>query len=83
MKAGGSVAPRTPTSGYALASLLAGLTCCAPFSVVGIVTGLVALRDIERSRGELGGRGFALGGLALGGVGLVLALVAALVLRRW
>jgi len=61
------------TSGYAIASFvlgLAGCGCAFVGSLVAIVLGHVALAEIKKSEGRLGGRGLAIAGLVLGYVGL-------------
>ncbi|MFI1365388.1 DUF4190 domain-containing protein [Streptomyces griseochromogenes] len=55
-------------NGFAIASLALGVVCCVPG--VGLVLGLVALRQIRR-RGERG-TGLAVGGSVLSGIGLAL-----------
>ena len=62
------------TSGMAIGSLVCGilaLTCC--MSVVagpaGIVLGVMARREIERSGGRIGGSGMALAGIIMGSLG--------------
>ncbi|WP_330459601.1 DUF4190 domain-containing protein [Streptomyces sp. NBC_00820] len=60
-----------PVSGLAIASLVTGVLCCLPG--VGLVLGLIALRRL-RERGERG-RGMAIGGSVLSGIGLVLGMV--------
>ncbi len=57
-----------PVNGLAVASLVLGVLCCVPG--VGLVLGLVALRQIRR-RGERG-TGLAVGGSVLSGIGLAL-----------
>lgn len=57
-----------PVNGLAVASLVLGVLCCVPG--VGLVLGLVALRQIRR-RGERGA-GLAVGGSVLSGIGLAL-----------
>jgi hypothetical protein len=57
-----------PVNGLAIAALVLGVLCFLPG--VGLVLGLVALRQIRR-RGERG-KGLAVGGAVLSGVGLVL-----------
>lgn len=56
------------TSGMAIASLITGLTCLAPFA---IVLGHMAMSRIKKSAGQLTGHGLALAGTILGYVGLV------------
>ncbi|MFJ9819516.1 DUF4190 domain-containing protein [Streptomyces sp. NPDC101151] len=55
-----------PVNGLAIASLVLGVLCCLPG--VGLVLGLIALRQIGR-RGERG-KGLAIGGSVLSAVGL-------------
>ncbi|MGW3950747.1 DUF4190 domain-containing protein [Streptomyces sp. NPDC004752] len=55
-------------NGLAISSLVLGILCCLPG--VGLVLGLVALRQIKR-RGERG-KGLAIGGSVLSGIGLAL-----------
>lgn len=57
-----------PVNGLAIASLVLGVLCCLPG--VGLVLGLVAIRQIRR-RGERG-TGLAVGGSVLSGAGLAL-----------
>ena len=74
-----SAAPSTPSrSPLAVVSLVAGilafLTVCNVLlfflpSLVAVVAGLVALRQIDRSTGALGGRGLAVAGVGLGLLG--------------
>jgi prepilin-type processing-associated H-X9-DG protein len=72
------------TSGLAISSLvlgLLGLFTCGITSLVGVVLGIVALVKIEKSKGQLGGRGMALAGLILSGLMLlVLPFMAAMAL---
>ena len=48
--------------------------------VIAIIFGLMALREIDRTQGEIRGRGLAIAGIALGGVGTVLSILLALTL---
>jgi len=59
--------PRQKTSGFAIASLVTGVTCIAPAA---IVCGHIALSKIKASAGSLSGRGLAIAGTILGYVGL-------------
>ncbi len=59
---------RPPVNGVAIAALVLGLLCFLP--AVGLVLGIVALVQIKR-RGERG-KGFAVAGAVLSGVGLAL-----------
>ena len=73
-----------PTSGLAIASLVAGLIgwTFAPIvgALVAVVTGHMARAEIRSRRGEVSGDGLALTGLILGYVQLVLAALALLVI---
>ena len=72
------------TSGLAIASLVAGVTCIAPAA---IVCGHVALSQIKASAGQLTGRGVAIAGTLLGYASLVSYVLAIPVLfvgaRAW
>ena len=57
-----------PVNGVAIAALVLGILCCVP--ALGLLLGLVALRQIRRT-GERG-RGMAVTGAVLSGLGLVL-----------
>jgi Domain of unknown function (DUF4190) len=57
------------TSGMAIASLITGLTCLAPFA---IILGHMAMSRIKQSAGQLTGHGLALAGTIMGYVGLLL-----------
>jgi hypothetical protein len=71
----GTVAPSSspPTSGLAIGSLVASLI---PFLLLGQITGLilgiVALRKIKQSNGAVGGKGFAIAGVTISGIILLL-----------
>jgi hypothetical protein len=74
------------TSGAALASLVLGISSFVPalglFSgLVAIVLGLKARDKIDRSRGTLVGRGFAVAGITLGIVGCLISWLVCL--RVW
>ncbi|MFF9752483.1 DUF4190 domain-containing protein [Streptomyces sp. NPDC014344] len=60
--------PPVPVNGVAIAALVLGVLCFLP--AVGLVLGLIALRQIKR-RGERG-RGMAVAGVALSSLGLAL-----------
>jgi hypothetical protein len=69
---GGYPRPRD-TNGFAIASLvcsLLGIVLVFVGPLLGLIFGLVALRQLERSRA--GGRGLAIAGMIVGGVVLVL-----------
>jgi prepilin-type processing-associated H-X9-DG protein len=61
------------TSGKAVASLLMGfLSCLCLPGIIGLILGIVALSDIKKSRGRVGGSGLAIGGIVLNSVGMVM-----------
>jgi len=71
------------TSGLAIASLVTGLAgFCIPIvgGIVGIILAVVALRQIGRSGGAVGGKGLAIGGLVVSVVTLLFGLVLGVVM---
>ena len=79
---GAAPAPRSKTSGLAVASLVTGLFfwCFLIPGVIGIVLGFLALEQVADGQGTVKGRGMAIAGIVLGYVGLG---IAALVLLVW
>ena len=74
--AGGAGRPSTSTNGFAIASLVLGIAqlfCCVIGTVLALVFGYIAKRQIDESGGTQGGRGMAIAGIVLGwiGVGLI------------
>jgi type IV pilus assembly protein PilA len=68
--------PPTQTSGKAIVSLVLGIVPLSIFSSIpAVVLGHMALSDIKRAGGRLGGRGLAIAGLVLGYLGIALCLV--------
>lgn len=71
----GAIAPPyvgTPqTSGKAIGSLICGIINVFPLFIVAVILGHLALSDIKKSAGRLGGRGLAIAGLILGYLGVV------------
>ncbi len=66
------------TSGLAIASLVlgaCGILCGFIVTVPGIILGIVGLRQINRSAGQVTGRGLAIAGIALSSAFLVLQLI--------
>ena len=53
------------TSGLAIASLVCSLFCI-PINIAGIICGHLALSEIKKSAGRIGGRGLAIAGLIIG-----------------
>ena len=66
--------PPPPTSGAAIASLVTGilgLTLCPGIaSIVAVITGSMAKKEIEGSGGKVGGSGLATAGLVTGWIGI-------------
>lgn len=79
---GGTVVPTSPppASGLAIASLVSSLI---PFLLLGQITGLIlgiiALRKIKQSQGAVGGKGFAIAGVTISGL-ILLLMIGVLVL---
>jgi prepilin-type processing-associated H-X9-DG protein len=78
-----AVSPKT--SGLAIASLVLGvlgLFTCGATALVGLVLGIVAIVQIEKSKGQVGGKGLALAGTITSGAFLLLvpAMMAAMLL---
>ncbi|HEY7154852.1 MAG TPA: DUF1559 domain-containing protein [Gemmataceae bacterium] len=70
--------PAAGNSGKAVASLVLGILsvfCNVLTGVPALLLGILALRDIGRSRGRLGGHGLAIAGLATAGVCTLLSCV--------
>ena len=59
------------TSGKAIGSLICGIVNIFPLFIVAIILGHLALSDIKKSAGRVGGRGLAIAGLVLGYLGVV------------
>ena len=67
-----------PTSGLAIASLVCGILgvlTCGLTSIVGLVLGLIALSQVSRSKGKLGGQGLAIAGTICSGATILLGLI--------
>jgi hypothetical protein len=75
---GGSAAPpvNNPLAGWALGTGIASLACCplGILSLAGIVLGAVALAQIKQNPKQ-GGRALAIGGIVLGCISLLLAVI--------
>jgi hypothetical protein len=69
------MAPRT--SGMAIASLVCSLLgLCTGFTpILGVIFGHLALNEIKRSNGMVGGKGLAMSGLIIGYIFVGLAIV--------
>jgi type II secretory pathway pseudopilin PulG len=71
------------TSGLAISSLVLGvlgLFTCGATALVGLVLGIVAMVKIEKSKGQVGGKGLALAGTIVSGVFLLMLPVLAAML---
>lgn len=85
----GATPPPAGRSGLALASMvvgIVGLLACFTVvpSVVALVLGVVALRQIARSAGARSGRGMAVAGVVLGALGVVVgAVLVAVAIREF
>ncbi len=68
--------PSPPTPGNAIASLILGIVgivmCPIITSVIGLILGYQAKREISNSGGKLGGRGVALGGIITSWIGIAI-----------
>ena len=68
--------PSPPTPGNAIASLILGIIgivlCPIVTSVVGLILGYGAKKEIDNSGGRLGGRGVAMGGIITSWIGLAI-----------
>lgn len=67
-------APPPPTSGNAIASLVTGILgltfCPGVASIVAVITGSMARKEIAESEGRIGGGGLATAGLITGWIGI-------------
>jgi hypothetical protein len=63
------VVPQSKTSGLAIAALVCGIAglCTAGLGgIAGLILGIVAIRKVNRSAGQLTGKGLAIGGIIVG-----------------
>jgi len=76
--------PAPPTSNMALVSLIMGILGWLALPIIGsvlaVIFGHAALGEIDRSAGQLGGRGMAQAGLILGYVALGLSVLSIILL---
>ena len=68
------------TNGFAIASLVCGIVNMGIGSVLALVFGYIAKREIDASNGTQGGRGLAIVGIVLGWIGVGIWLLVILVL---
>jgi hypothetical protein len=64
--------PTRQTSGMAIAGFVVSLVACG---ILGLILSIVAHYQVARSNGQLGGGGFALAGILLGLVHVVIEVV--------
>jgi hypothetical protein len=77
---GYSAMPAPKTSGLAVASLVCGIigvVQCPPVSIAALVCAILARRQIRESGGTKTGNGLTVAGLVLGGVGVALTVLVA------
>ena len=71
----GPPAPVRQTNGFAIASLVLSLAAVGIGSILAVIFGVMARREIRASEGAQGGEGLATAGLVIGWVGLALTLL--------
>lgn len=62
------------TNPLAIVSLVLGILCCLPFSIGAIITGLIAMKQIDADPTQTG-KGLAIAGTVLGGLGILIGLL--------
>ncbi len=74
---GGFGPPAAPkTNGLAIGGFVCSLLgCCGLLAIVGIILSAVALNQINKSGGTQGGKNYAIAGLAIGGVWLLISVI--------
>lgn len=71
-RTGAAVVTRPQTSGMAIASLVMAVLWMGGIgSLIGVVLGILATKEINGSHGRVTGRGLALGGILLGSLGIL------------
>lgn len=63
------------THGLAIASLVLGILCCFPFNVAALITGYLAIQKIDANPQVHGGKGLAIAGMVLGGIGMIFTVI--------
>ena len=74
------------TSGLAIASLVCGIGSLCTLgltSLPGLIMGIVAVRKVNRSAGQLRGSGMAIGGIVTSAIGMVMLLAALAIAGLW
>jgi hypothetical protein len=59
------------TNTLAIVSLVLGILCCLPFSIGALVTGSMAIKQIDADPTQTG-KGLAIAGMVLGGLGVLI-----------
>jgi hypothetical protein len=72
----GTPAGARQTNGFAIASLVLSLAAVGIGSILGVIFGVIARREIRASGGSQGGEGLAMAGLIIGSIGLAFAIAA-------
>ena len=76
---GGATPAKSGTNGKAIASLVFSILGAGIFSIIGLILGYRAKREIDESGGAQGGRGLALAGIIIGWVTLAGTILYAIV----
>jgi hypothetical protein len=63
---GAPLPPPGGTNPLAIASLITGALCCMPFPIAAVITGFLAIRQVDQSQGAQKGKGLAIAGIVLG-----------------
>lgn len=77
---GGATPAKSGTNGKAIASLVFSILGAGIFSIIGLILGYRAKREIDESGGAQGGRGLALAGIIIGWVTLAGTILWAIIL---
>lgn len=66
-----------PTNPLAIVSLVSGILCCIPFvaPITAIVTGAIAINQIDQGAGSTKGKGLAVAGIILGGTSMLFTIL--------
>ncbi len=79
MSYSGGASPTQPNSSMAVVSLIAGVLGLTLFPVIGsivaLITGSMAKKEIAQSAGSLGGEGLAKAGIVMGWIGIGLTVL--------
>lgn len=74
---GGFAPPAAPkTNGLAIGGFVCSLLgCCGLLAIVGVILSAVALNQINKSGGTQGGKNYAIAGLVIGGIWLLISVI--------